>query len=100
MLRTFFQIPAWMKDYAQQAGYTYYNAHLGLEFGRGNVTGFIHVGGSYVNGTVRTPNPVIIPSVTNGLSADPAQLILGQDAKIQAYTISAKAGLIVFFGRP
>jgi hypothetical protein len=98
LLRNFFQVPSWMKDYAQQAGYTYYNAHLGIEFGRRNITGFIHVGGSYIDGTVRTPNSVSVPSTTPGVSTDSAQLILGQDAKVRAYTISAKAGLIVYFG--
>ena len=100
VLRTFFQIPSWMTDYAQQAGYTYYNVHLGLEFGRGNVTGFLHAGGSYVDGTVRTPKPVTIATGTTGSSIDPAELILAQDAKIRVFTMSAKAGLIVFFGGP
>jgi hypothetical protein len=100
VLRTFFQVPAWMKDYAQEAGYSYYNVHLGVEFGRGNVTGFIHAGGSYVDGTVRTPNPVCVVSSTSCSTTSPNQtnLILGQDATVRVYTISAKAGLIVFFG--
>ena len=97
LLRLFFQIPSWMKDYAQQAGYAYYNAHFGLEFGRGNVTAFIHVGGSYVNGTVRAPNPVTVTQAT-GASGPPAQVQLAQDASVRVYTISAKLGLIVFFG--
>ena len=103
VLRTFFQVPAWMKDYAQQAGYAYYNAHVGLEFGRGRITGFIHVGGSYVDGTVRTPNPVCVQTSNtpcSGGTASPNQthLVLGEDAKVRVYTISAKAGLIVYFG--
>jgi hypothetical protein len=102
VLRTFFQVPAWMKDYAQQAGYSYYNVQLGLEFGRGNVTGFIHAGGSYVDGTVRTPNPVCVVSSTpctgSTVSPDQTHLILGQDATVRVYTISAKVGIIVFFG--
>ena len=101
VLRTFFQVPPWMTDYAQQAGYVYYNAHLGIEFGRGNVTGFIHGGGSYVDGTVRTPHSVTIsqPAGTS-LSTDPTRLVLGQDAKVRVYTMSAKAGIIVYFGGP
>ncbi len=103
VLRTFFQVPDWMRDYAQQAGYAYYNLHLGLEFGRGNVTGFIHAGGSYVDGTVRAPNPVCVqtsstPCSGGTASPDQAQLVLGQDAKVRVYTLSAKAGIIVFFG--
>jgi hypothetical protein len=105
VLRTFFQVPSWMKDYAQQAGYTYYNAHLGIEFGRGNITGFIHGGGSYVDGTVRTPNAVCIqtsstPCSVGPVSPDQAQLVLRQDAKVRVYTMSAKAGIIVYFGGP
>jgi hypothetical protein len=103
VLRTFFQVPAWMSDYAQQAGYAYYNLHLGLEFGRGNVTGFIHAGGSYVDGTVRMPNPVCVQTTTTPcsggtVSPDQAQLVMRQDAKVSVYTISAKVGLIVYFG--
>jgi hypothetical protein len=97
VLRTFFQVPSWMRGYAQQAGYTYYNAHLGLEIGRGNITGFIHAGGSYMDVTVRTPNSVTIPPLSNSTDP-PAQLILRKDAKVYVYTISAKAGLIVYFG--
>ena len=100
VLRSFFQVPAWMKDYAQQAGYTYYNAHLGIEFGRRNITGFIHAGASYIDGTVRTPHSVTIAPTPGTTSTDPAQFILGQDAKITVYTFSAKAGLIVYFGGP
>lgn len=100
VLRTFFQVPAWMKDYVQQAGYAYYNAHLGIEFGRGNVTGFIHAGGSYVDGTVRTPNAVSVATGTNSPAANPPQVILGQDATVRVYTPSAKVGLIVYFGGP
>jgi hypothetical protein len=98
LLRGFFQVPSWMKDYAQQAGYAYYNAHLGVEFGRRNITGYIHVGGSYIDGTVRTPRSVSVPSTTPGASTDSAHLILGQDAHVLVYTLSAKAGLIVYFG--
>ena len=101
LLSSFFQVPSWMKDYAQQLGYTYYNAHLGLEFGRGSVTGFIHAGGSYIQGTVRTPDPVAIAPVSGSnpaVTAGSAQLILGQDASVRAYSLSFKAGLIVFFG--
>jgi hypothetical protein len=90
-----------MNDYAQQAGYAYYNAHVGIEFGRGNVTGFLHAGGSYVDGTVRTPNSVtVLPPAGTTPSSDPTQLILGQDAKVRVYTMSAKAGIIVYFGGP
>lgn len=99
VLRLFFQVPSWMSGYVQQAGYSYYNAHLGIEFGRHNITGFIHLGGSYVNATVRAPNPVTVPQPT-GSTGSPAQVLLGQDASVRAFTISAKLGLIVFFGGP
>jgi hypothetical protein len=98
-LRTFFQVPSWMNGYVQQAGYTYYNAHFGLEFGRGNLTGYLHFGGSYLDVRVRTPHPVAIPPVTGASSTnDPAQVILRQDAKVTVYTLSGKAGIIVYFG--
>jgi hypothetical protein len=96
-----------MNGYVQQAGYTYYNAHFGLEFGRGNVTGYIHFGGSYLDVKVRTPHSVTIPPVTNNGGAPnsgdlppppPAQVILRQDATVTVYTFSGKAGIIVYFG--
>jgi hypothetical protein len=101
-LRAFFQVPSWMSGYVQQAGYTYYNAHFGLEFGRGNVTGYLHFGGSYLDVKVRTPHAVAIPPVTTAggsqTSGDPAQVILRQDATVTVYTLSGKAGIIVYFG--
>ena len=99
-LRTFFQVPSWMNGYVQQAGYTYYNAHFGLEFGRGNLTGYLHFGGSYMDVKVRTPHAVTIPPVTGApqSSSDPAQVILRQDATVTVYTLSGKAGIIVYFG--
>jgi hypothetical protein len=100
VLRTFFQVPGWMKDYVQQAGYSYYNGHLGLEFGRGHVTAFVHGGGSYVHGSVHTPKPVFLATSLSGSSTNPAQLILAQQASVDVLTFSLKAGLIVFFGGP
>jgi hypothetical protein len=101
VLRAIFQVPSWLQNYAQQLGYSYYNAHVGLEFGRGRVTGFLHAGASYLHGTVRTPSPVRIAPVTGSpyvASAGDAQFYLRQDATFQAYTISFKAGIIVFLG--
>jgi hypothetical protein len=73
-----------------------------LEFGRGNLTGYIHFGGSYLDVKVRTPHAVAIPPVTTAggsqTSGDPAQVILRQDATVTVYTLSGKAGIIVYFG--
>jgi hypothetical protein len=48
---------------------------------------------------VRAPNAVAVQQVS-GSTGPPAQVMLGQDATVDVFTISAKLGLIVFFGGP
>jgi hypothetical protein len=98
VVTTFFQVPGWMKEYAQEAGYTYFNGQLGLEFGKDVVTGFLHAGVSYVTGVVRMPNPVALTSVSGEKTATTPDVVLGQDATIQVVTISAKVGIVIHFG--
>lgn len=98
VITTFFQVPGWMKEYAQQAGYTYYNGHLGLEIGKSWLTWFIHVGVSYISGVVRMPRPVPLTGVNNVVTDTTPEVVLGQDARIQVITLSGKTGLLVHFG--
>jgi hypothetical protein len=98
VITTFFQVPGWMKEYAQQAGYSYYNGHLGIEIGKSWITWFLHAGVSYVSGVVRMPNPVPLTGVNNVVTATTPDVVLGQDAKIQAITFSGKTGVVIHFG--
>jgi hypothetical protein len=98
VITTFFQVPGWMKEYAQQAGYTYYNGHLGIEIGKSWLTWFVHLGVSYVSGVVRMPRPVLLTGVNNVPTDTSPEVVLGRDANIQVITISGKTGLVVHFG--
>jgi len=98
VITTFFQVPGWMKEYAQQAGYSYYNGHLGLEIGKRWLTWFVHVGVSYVSGVVRMPRPVPLTGVNNVVTDTTPDVVLGREASIQAITLSGKTGLVVHFG--
>lgn len=97
-ITTFFQVPGWMKEYAQQTGYRYYSAHLGLEIGKSRVTWFVHFGASYIDGIVRMPRPVPLTGINNVVTATTPDVVLGQDASIQVITLSGKTGLVFHFG--
>jgi hypothetical protein len=92
VLRTFFSVPTWVEPYVQQIGYTYLNAHVGFDYSFGGVTVFVHGGYSYLAATLRSPQPVVIESVTNTTVA------FTRDGDVQAYTWSAKLGLHYMFG--
>ena len=60
LIRSFFSVPGWVKPYIQQLGYTYFNAHLGFDLVLGNVTLFVHGGYTYLMGTVRASQAVVV----------------------------------------
>jgi hypothetical protein len=91
-IRTFFTVPSWVRPYVQQLGYTYINAHVGVDYRIGGLTLFVHGGYTYLMGTVRSPQAVVVDSKTN------TTLKIVQDGSVSAYTLSAKAGLIYMFG--
>jgi hypothetical protein len=94
VIRTFFTVPTWVKQYVQQLGYTYVNAHVGFDYRVGGLTLFIHGGGTYLMGTVRAPDPIVVDASTN------TTVKIAQDGRFSAYTLSAKAGLVYMFGGP
>jgi hypothetical protein len=91
-IRTFFTVPNWVKPYVQQLGYTYVNAHVGFDYRVGGLTLFIHGGATYLMGTIRSPDTIVVDSNTN------TTVKIAQDGHVTAYTLSAKAGLIYMFG--
>jgi hypothetical protein len=93
-VRTFFSVPSWVQPYVQQLGYTYINAHLGFDYRWGALTFFVHGGYTYLIGTIRSPDPVVVDSKTN------TSIKISQDGSVTAYTLSAKAGVVYMFGGP
>ena len=92
VIRTFFTVPSWVQPYVQQLGYTYFNGHVGFDYRFESLTLFIHGGFTYLIGTVRAPEAVVVDSKTN------TSIKIAQDGSVYAYTLSAKAGLIYMFG--
>jgi hypothetical protein len=92
VIRTFFTVPSWVKPYVQQLGYTYVNAHVGFDYRVGGFTMFIHGGYTYLMGTVRSPDTIVVDSKTS------TSVKIAVDGDVTAYTLSAKAGLIYMFG--
>jgi hypothetical protein len=96
VLRTFFSISTWVKPYVQELGYTYVNAHLGFDYPIGRVALFAHGGYTYLMGTVRGQQPVIVGRNTD--QTPNMTVTIGQDGEVRAHTLSAKAGIIYMFG--
>ena len=92
VIRAFFTVPNWVKPYVQQLGYTYFNAHVGFDYRVGGFTLFVHGGATYLMGTVRSPDPIVVDKSTS------TSVKIAQDGNVTAYTLSAKAGLIYMFG--
>lgn len=95
VLGTFFRVSGWIKPYVQQLGYSYFNAHVGIEYPVGSVMLFLHGGYTYLTGTVRGPNPVV---VSRNKDNTPNTTVTAQEGDVSAHTLSAKFGAIVMFG--
>jgi hypothetical protein len=95
LLRTFFSVSSWMQPYVQQLGYTYLNAHLGFDYPIGGLTLFVHGGYTYLMGTIRAPQPVVI---TDAKTGNTMTVTISQDGDVRAHTLSAKLGFIYYFG--
>jgi hypothetical protein len=91
-IRYFFKVASWMQGYVQQLGYTYVNAHVGFDYRLANFTLFIHGGYTYLMGTVRATQPVVVDAKTNTSISIPG------DGNVHAYTLSAKVGIVYMFG--
>jgi hypothetical protein len=92
VLRTVFKSPTWAKPYVQELGYTYLNGHLGFDYTWGNLTVFLHGGYTYLTGTVRGTQPVVVDTKTDTRAA------IVEDGKIYAHSLSAKLGMVYLFG--
>lgn len=92
MIRTFFSVPTWVNPYVQQLGYTYLNAHVGIDYVLAGFTFYLHGGATYLAGTVRAPNSVVVDKQTS------TSIRIAQDGEFRAFTVSAKAGVLYLFG--
>lgn len=73
----------------ERVGYTYANAHLGLELGRRWFTFYLHAGASRVTGNVYELVPM---SETSSVS-------FSQEPRATAWSVSARLGFIVYLVR-
>jgi hypothetical protein len=96
VLRTFFSVANWVKPYMQQFGYTYFNAHLGFDVPAGNFLLFLHAGYTYLAGTVRGSDPVVVGR--NSDTTPNLTVTVAQDGYVHAHTLSAKLGVLYMFG--
>jgi hypothetical protein len=95
VLSTFFGVANWVKPYVQELGYTYFNAHLGFDYPVGDWALFVHGGYTYLVGTVRGPDPVVI---TDSQKTPTMTVTVAQDGEVRAHTLSAKLGILYLFG--
>jgi hypothetical protein len=92
LVRWAFSAPGWVAPYVQEFGYTYFNAHLGFDLSVGGFTFFLHGGASYLTGTVRAPQSVVVDK-NNG-----TVVTIAQDGAVHATTLSGKLGILYMFG--
>jgi hypothetical protein len=92
VVRGFLGAPDWVSPYVQEFGYTYFNAHVGFDLVLGQVVWFVHGGYSYLTGTVRASEPVVVDRTTN------TTVSVAQNGHVSAGTLSGKLGIIILFG--
>jgi hypothetical protein len=98
VLSTFFGVSSWVQPYVQQFGYTYFNAHLGFEIPLGSFMLFVRGGYTYLMGTVRGSDPVVVGRATDAAKTPNMTVTIAQDGQVRAYTLSAKFGVVFMFG--
>jgi hypothetical protein len=98
LVRTFVGGQGPLKPLFERFGYTYVNAQVGLEFGRGPVQFFVHGGVSHLSATLHDAADAL---ARVGGARDPSTtVLLRQDPVVRVWTPSAKMGLLVYFGAP
>jgi hypothetical protein len=81
---------------ADRVGYQFANAHLGVDFGRGNSTFFIHGGMSYIHAKLHNANDVFGGQTTDASGATTTYKING-DPNVNAFLPSFKLGFLYYF---
>ncbi len=73
----------------EHVGYSYTNAHLGLEFGRHRTTFYLHAGASYITSKLRD----LDASSRDGSTS----VTFTTDPDVAMWAVSARIGLVVYF---
>jgi hypothetical protein len=82
----------------QRFGYTYANAQLGLELGRGSFQFFVHGGFSFLRATVHNAQRALDAGQATQTTAGATTVRIVQDPIVRAWIPSMKLGMVVYFG--
>lgn len=81
--------PMWASSFLDKVGYSYANAHLGLELGRKTVTFYLNVGASRVDAE--------LAGATAMAATDEDVTITIGESHVVLWSVSARTGLIFYF---
>jgi hypothetical protein len=81
--------PMFSSSFLDKVGYSYANAHLGLELGRKTVTFYLNVGASCVDAELSGAQAM-------GSTDDDVTITIGQ-SHVVMWSVSARTGLIFYF---
>lgn len=95
LVRGFVGNERWLTPLFQHLGYTYGNAQVGLDLGRGPVRFYIHGGVSYLRATLHDANAALATRNAS-VDANGTRVTLGADPILNVVTPSAKLGLLVY----
>jgi hypothetical protein len=80
--------PEFHSDTLERIGYSYANAHVGVEFGRKWFTFYIHAGMSRISGDIKNLNEEI---------GDDSSVMFSDDPHVTTTVVSARLGFVVYF---
>lgn len=83
--------PTFSSAVLDRVGYSYANAHLGLELGRRWFTFYVHAGVSRVTGEVHN-----LSAETMSQSAGTTSVSFARDPSVRLWSVSARVGFIVY----
>jgi hypothetical protein len=88
----------WATTLFQRFGYTYANAQLGLELGRGSFQFFVHGGVSFLRATIHDAQTALEARKTTQTTSSTTTVRITQDPIVRAWIPSVKLGMVVYFG--
>jgi hypothetical protein len=80
----------------RHVGYTYGNAHLGLDLGRGRVVFFLHAGVSFIRARLGDSAAYIEDRARVGASGGDTTVAVRHDATVSGTALSGKLGLVLY----
>lgn len=85
--------PTFSSPMLERVGYSYGNAHVGLEFGHTRATFYIHAGVSYVTGNIHGLSEAASSSMDSG---GDTTVSFSSDPRFDVATVSARIGLVLY----